>query len=106
MKFQPYITHDNLGADPNLTGQTVVKDLYNSLWFDYSGGNYSAKFFVEDKLTRDSSNKLFVLTKPNGAVYKFYDHSTSRVAGSCGGAFTATLVRQARQPQRRIQAIC
>jgi len=74
---QPYITHDGLGSDPNLTTQILMMDGYNALWFDYSGGNYAARFFVEHTLTRDTTNKYFKVTTPAGEVFQFYDHSTS-----------------------------
>jgi RHS repeat-associated protein len=91
VKEVPQLANVNAGADPNQATIVVIGIINDALWYDYVSGQYPARFFYQNTgLTRDSVNKLFVLTDARGQKTKFYDFSASWPSAKQGKFYSFT----------------
>jgi hypothetical protein len=66
----------HLRQDPGGT-LTAVANGFNVRYFDSSGGSYTARFFVQDTFTADSTNHQYVQTDSAGNVIKYNDFTVT-----------------------------
>ena len=77
VKEWPCLVPSNLNlSNPNTPGTIcLVWVVQESLWFDYSSGSYTARFFVKPKLSHDATAPEFTLKDSEGRVTRFFDFS-------------------------------
>lgn len=61
-------------ASDNIAVMGIVND---ALWFDKSGSNYVARYFIRETLVEDTTNKEFNFTDTQGNILTFYSFDTS-----------------------------
>jgi len=54
-----------------------VEDNHHAVWFDESGGSYTARHGALHTLSYNSADQEFILAKPSGDVLKFHDFSVT-----------------------------
>jgi RHS repeat-associated protein len=63
----PYL----MGGEQNMVARFGAEQ---TVWFDaQEDGSYTARYGVQDTLVHDSENDLFILTRPDGTRYEFFD---------------------------------
>jgi RHS repeat-associated protein len=51
----------------------VIGIINDTLWFDKSGSNYVARFFIKETLVESTANKEFTFTDTQGRAFRFFN---------------------------------